>query len=326
MVNGRVKRLGCAIGLATAAACVGVHAQTDEPARGAPLSAWNVGPRSRPALEALRFGMDVDQAWRAAPSLREGLDVRLPPDEYDAAQARLPGLGRGWIGGNRWYRTKHRRTEWPRVDGARWKLSVSGGNGLMSVTARYPSEQALRRAVASRGAPDRDARWEFWFDDATGTRAAFTGCFQPTINGQPDGEAECNLELMPTRSLDDLVSQLFPRGGTLIGRERDALPIPAGVAAGDRVTRHHLTPLPTSLYLPLEVQVDERERVVGYRTALSYTYDAERAPEYRRALRARLGVEPPTRGCASGRYAGAPVEVCARSMQYVVTVGAFDGR
>jgi hypothetical protein len=263
--------------------------------------------------------MSIEQAWQAQPRLRDAMSVTLETAAFDAAARSIPELGEGSRGGNRWFEHKSRRGTWPDLGGAKWELRFEYGRGLTMVTARYPSEKALRAAIAAWGEPQARGRWEFWLNDQTHTRAAFTGCFQDSL------AAGCNLEFMPQQSEAALLDQILPRGGTRVGLDASQLSFGEGLYQGD-YTLYAARPLPTTLWIPIQVRLDggQSGRVVAYRVSLGFEYDASGAERFVRALGERL----PDLGslqeeCAIAVQDGVPVQACKRRSEIVVTVGVW---
>jgi hypothetical protein len=285
----------------------------------ASLDRWQLAsPEGVQRLDGLYFGMSIEQAWKAQPKLRDAMSVTLETAAFDAAAHRIPELGEGSRGGNRWLEHKSRRGTWPDLGGAKWELRFDG-RGLTMVTARYPFEQALRAAIAAWGEPQVRGRWEFWLDDQSHTRAAFTGCFQDST------AAGCNLELMPVQSEVALLDQILPRGGTRVGLEAKQLGFGEGLYQGD-YTLYTAPPLPTTLWIPIQVRLDggQSGRVVAYRVSLDFTYDTAGAERFMRALGERL----PDLGslqeeCAIAVQGGVPVQACRVRRGIVLTVGVW---
>jgi hypothetical protein len=289
-----------------------------EPPRIGPLDRWTIAGEA--PLAGLYFGMSFEEVWELAPQLRDAIDVRLEAATYDALMARYPVLKDYREGGGDFDQYKHHHGSWPTVAGARWELYFYRDRGLTWVTVRFADEASLRAAIAGWGRPDLEARWEFWFDEASGIRAAFTGCHSTG----PDDAPECKLEFMPMQSPEAFVGWLFPAGKTRVGAELQEL----GLGAGERMAAdemlYTMTPLPTDLYAPLQVQFDDSGRIRAYKTQLSNTYDDAARERNERALTSAVGDLREDGLCRVGAVDGQPVSVCAQPARLVLTIGKWE--
>ncbi len=286
----------------------------------APLDHWQLkSPEGVQRLDGLYFGMQIEQAWQTQPRWREAMSVTLEASAYDAATRNIPELREESSGGNRWLESKSHEGKWPELGGAKWDLRFEYERGLTMIRARYPSEKALRAAIAAWGEPQIRGRWEFWLDDETHTRAAFTGCFQ-------DGaENVCSLEFMPQQSESALLDQILPRGGTRVGLDASELGFGEGLYQGD-YTLYAARPLPTTLWIPIQVRLDSGKsgRVVAYRVSLGFTYHAAGADRFVRALGERLpDIGSLGEECAIAVLDKVPVQACKRRSEIVITVGVW---
>ena len=288
----------------------------------APLDHWKLGPQH--VLAGLHFGTDIETAWDAAPALRDGMQVHLEVSQYDEVARRIPELREDTSGGKGVSTTRIRMGTWPEVDGLTWELRFELERGLTMITAQFETREQI---YALLGEPDLRARWEFWFDPASHTRAALTRCGPDSwADGKPTSPDTCKLELMPYQSLDDHLEHMFPGDGTWVGRPMSKLPFSAGEPWNDYTTSFAQRPLDTSLYLPLYVQPDAEGNVAGYRSAVSYTYNADAQRTYQDALAMRIEGLPesiPVGTCVEGTRAGVAVEVCHDLSQLMFTVGAW---
>ena len=290
-----------------------------EPSPAAPsadLGGWTLGPDAAAPLAGVWFPMSFEQAWHAAPELRPAMSARFLAKTYEDVHARIPEMGGDLGGGDRWNEYWRRDGEWTTRAGAQWELRFSPRVGLTMITARFSDEAELRAAVAHWGEPDASARWDFWFDESSGTRAAITG----------DYNGHYHLEFMPYQSADEFLGQLFPEGKTLIGRAEDELEpvLGPGLKLGDQ-SRYQLVPLPPSLWMLAEVQFDtgSPRRVTAYRAPMSYTYDINARVDYERGLAKVLGPQTRDDGCMVSAVDGQSVRVCDSYSTISVTVGEF---
>jgi hypothetical protein len=294
------------------------------PSRNAPLTSWRLTPDAA-TLSGLEFGMSFERAWDAKPKLRDAMRVSLAADEFDDLSRRRPEFAQELEApmGDHRDKSASRRGTWPVVDGPQWELRFERADGLSGVWARFASEEALRSATASWGPPDIAARWQVWTDEETRTQAAFTGCeHESYLNGQPIGELHCFLEWRPMQSAREVVQTLFPNGRPWIGAPRSELRLGAG-RPSRAFTSFFLWPLPADLWMPLEVQFDEGERVSAYRTALPHTYDPSARQRNMQALREVLPVPDLSEECSDLQVDGHRVSVCHHRSQLVITVGVW---
>jgi hypothetical protein len=277
------------------------------PARSGELDVWKFGRKAKQPLARLYFGMDFEEAWTRAPELRSAMTANYESQTYDEVRSRIPELGEGSEWGNHWNSYKSRQSEGLTLVGAEWELNFDVYAGLNMIFAIYPDEDSLHAAIASWGEPDVDARWKFWFDEASGTRAAVSD--------------SCQLEFAPYQSVESFLAQLFPGGKTLIGRSENSLG--RGELVGSDERRYALVPLPTSLWMLAEFRFDEStRRVTWYRAPMSFTYDANAEQSYRDSLRkVVLDLAPGDDGCQHGSVDGQPVSVCSNGSQLAVSVG-----
>lgn len=286
------------------------------PARFGPLDGWSVAAET--PLRGLYFGMSFEEAWEAAPGLRDAMQVRLEASAYDALIPKYPVLQEFSESGNAFGDDKTHHGSWPTVAGAKWELWFEDDRGLVIIFAKFPDEASLRAGVATWGQPAIDARWDFWFDEATSTRGAFTECH----DDNDDTGFYCALEFMPYQSVESFLAQVFPEGKTFVGIDRAELDLGKGEERFDGWL-YYLTPLPTSLAAGLEVQLDDSSKVRSYRTIMSYGYDVEARERFARALDAASPNLQSDGACRVGSIEGQVVRVCENYSQFVITVGEW---
>ncbi len=289
-------------GLVLVAALAGCSSGADStppepaPARPEPdgpsLANWRVAGEA-PFGQA-RFGMTVGQVRGSAPLLVDALHGRV-------GSVRL-------------------QTQWPEVAQARWSLDFHFG-GLAVAFARFPDETSLRAAIGDWGPPAIDSRWEFWFDESTRTRAAFSECHDH-LSGPL--EYACVLEFMPYQTVDELLDTLFPSDGTVVGRRVSELGSSTRFPDGSLLVA--LPPLPTTLWLQLEVQTQRPGggRITAYRLGLADTYHPPAVHEFREAVETRVGPFEVAKGYAEVSHAGQPVRLRTAMGLMILTVGQWS--